>query len=229
MASWIGDTKAAEILNEVQLNPEIGSDDSTFIASVIQRAARFLVSQIHLERYPELSQGYSESGASATEDISGLSTGEILVAINDSDYWTIELELANCTSGANTAAELQTQIRAVDDGPYKFVTVTFANGKYTITSPTYGEASVVSVSYNGDYEHVAQALKLGMDYGGIEYAGGYSSPEYDAMVIALVQHWYNKVGVEGMRSFSFPGSGSYTDSDIDPSVAVFIADNRRLV
>lgn len=231
MSKWISDSKVAEILSEVQLNPEIGSDDATFIESVIQRAARFLLSQIHIERYPENSQGYSLSGAGASTNISGLSTDTLLLSIDDDSYNEIQLTLASCTSGAATAAEIQTQIRDVGVTSYKFATCTFDSltGKYQITSPTFGEASVVSVSYQAEYEHVCQALKLGPEFGGIEYAGGSHSPEFDAMVIHIVQHWYNKVGVEGMRSFSIPGSGSYTDSDIDPSVMAFIADHRRLV
>ena len=69
-------TKAAAILAEVQLNPEIGTDDASFVTSVIDRAARWLINQIGLSRYPELEQGYSESGASPSTDISGLSSNQ---------------------------------------------------------------------------------------------------------------------------------------------------------
>ena len=113
MASGISDSKASEILTAVQLNPEIGTDDSAFVTSVIRRAARFLVSQIHVDRYPELSQGFSESGASSSTDISGLSENEILVSIDDGLLQTIELTLAGLNTGALIATELQAQKRAV--------------------------------------------------------------------------------------------------------------------
>ena len=229
MATAISDSKAAEILAEVQLNPEIGTDDSAFVTSIIRRAARFLVSQVHVDRYPELSQGYSKSGASASTDISALSTNEILIALDDDNLQTIELTLGSLTSGAAIATEIQTQLRAVGVTAYKFATVTFADSRYTITSPTYGEGSAVFVGYNSEYEHVAQALQLSPDFGATEFYGGAGESEYDDMVVRLVQHWYNQVGVEGMKSFSVPGSGSYTEHDIDPVVMSFISDNRRLV
>ena len=229
MSVWMSTTKAAAILAEVQLNPEIGTDDASFVTSVIQRAARFLCSQVHVDRYPELTQGYSQSGESASTDISSLSTNELLVSIDDDQFQTVELTLSNCTTGANTATELQTQIQAVGVESYKFATVAYSGTQYTITSPTYGEGSIVAVSYDTEYEHVAQALKLSPSFGGTEYAGGAGEQEYDDMVVRLVEHWYNRVGVEGMKSFSIPGSGSYTEHDIDPAVHAFILDNRRLV
>jgi hypothetical protein len=229
MATGISDSKASEILTAVQLNPEIGTDDASFVTSVIRRAARFLVSQVHVSRYPELSQGYSVSGASASTNISALTENEILVSIDDGNLNTIELTLGSLTSGAAIATELQTQIRAVGVGSYKFVTVTFADSKYTITSPIFGEGSTVFVGYQAEREHVAQALQLSPDFGGIEFAGGDGESEYDDMTIRLVQHWYNQVGVEGMKSFNVPGSGSFTEHDIDPSVMMFINDKRRLV
>jgi hypothetical protein len=229
MARWMSDSKANEILAEVQLNPEINGDDSAFVVSIIQRAARFLTSQIHLSRYPELAAGYSASGASPSEDISSESNNEFLVSIDDGQFYTIELTLGSLTSGAAIATEMQTKIRAVGVTSYKSATVTFAGGLYTITSPTFGEFSHVAVSYNTEREDIAVALKLSPEFGGTEWVGGDALPEYDDVVVALVQHWYNKVGVEGMQSFSVPGSGSFTAHDIDPMVHAFIVDNRRLV
>ena len=229
MAQWMSDSKANAILAEVQLNPEILSDDSAFVVSIIQRAARFLTSQIHIDRYPELAAGYSQSGASASTDISSEANNEFLISIDDSQFYTIELTLGSLTSGAAIAAEMQTQIRAVGVTSYKNATVTFANGVYTITSPTFGEFSHVTVSYRTEFEDIALALKLSPDFGGTEWAGGAGSPEYDDIVVAIVQSWYNKVGVEGMKSWSTPGSGSATAHDMDPMVKAFIADKRRLV
>jgi len=54
-------------------------------------------------------------------------------------------------------------------------------------------------------------------------------PEFDDMVVRLVQHQYNQVGVEGMKSHNIPNSGSYTEHDIDPVVMKFITENRRFL
>jgi hypothetical protein len=231
MSTAVSTSKQAELLTAVQLNPEIGADDSEFINSVIQRASRFLVSQVHLDRYPELAQGYSESGGSAATDLESTSTNELLIALDGDDYHTITMTLAGLTTGAAIATEIQAKIRAVGTGDYKFITCDYdgSTGKYIITSPTYGEQSSVSVSYNAEAEHVSQELKFSETYGGVERVGGNGDIEYDDMVIALVTHWYNRVGVEGMKSYSVPGSGSYTEHDIDPAVHSFIQDNRRII
>lgn len=231
MSSWLSTTKAAALLSTVQLNPEIGTDDSEFVTDVVSRAARWLAKQLGFDRYPESAQGYSLSGTGASTDISSESTNTLLVSVdNDSSFQEITLTLGSLTSGSAIATELQTQIQAVDQGAYKFVTVTYDSDDdtYEITSPTYGEDSAINVSYDDDYEHVVNALKLGPVWGGWEYPGADPMPEFDDMVVAIVQHWYNEVGVEGMRSFSIPGDGSYTKNDIPPQVQKYIHSQRRM-
>jgi len=232
MPEWMSNTKAGALLDEVQLNPEIGTDDQTFVESVIQRAARYICSQCNIERYPEQSQGYAQSGPTPSTDISSLSTNSILILIDDDDYYDITLDLSVCTTSSGIVTELQRAIRAVGIESYKLATVEYElhqQHHYTISSPTYGESSIASVSYEAEYEHVAQALKLSPEFGGIEYIGGATALQFDDIVVRCVQHWYNQVGVEGMRSFSIPGAASATDFGIDPVVAAFIEDNRRLV
>lgn len=226
---FISTSKQAELLTAVQLNPEILTDDASFVTDIIDRAGRYICDAVGLERYPDGGQGESVSGASPSTDISSLATGEILVSIDGSQFYEISLELANCTTGLLTAAEFQTQLQAVDVGPFKFATVTYANSLYTITSPTYGEGSSVSVSYDTEYEHVAYSLKMSPDFGGEEFAGSDAKAEYDDVTIRLVNHWYNTVGVEGMASFSVQGVGSYSSAGMEPYVAQFIANNRRIV
>ena len=227
--SWMSSSKATALLTAVQLNPELLTENAAFVTDTIQRAARWLSNQIGVDRYPDLSQGESVSGASPSTDISLLSTNSILVSIDGDDFNEIVLTLGSLTSGAAIAAELESGIQAIsDEGPWRFVTVVYTD-VYTITSPTFGGASAVAVDVLAAYEDVAQALKLSPAYGGTEYYGGENLPEFDDMVIRIVNHWYNQVGVEGMQSFSVPGSGSYTSADIEPSVRLFIMANRRIV
>jgi hypothetical protein len=226
---FMATAKASDLLTAVQLNPEIGGDDESFVTDIIQRAARWLVSEVGLSRFPDLSQGDSVSAASPSTDISSLSDNEILVSVDDEHFNTIELTLGSLTSGAAIATELQTQIRAVStEGGWRFVTVVYTT-VYTITSPTFGEGSAVNVWASAGHEDVAQALGLSPQYGGTEFAGSAALPEYDDMVIRIVNHWYNQVGVEGMKAHTVPGSGGYTDHDIDPHVMRFIANNRRVI
>jgi hypothetical protein len=218
--------KAAAILAEVQLNPEIGTADASYITSMIDRAARWLIAQVGLPRYPELAQGYSQSGASPSTDISGLSTGEFEISVDNLSWYTVELTLTGLTSGADIATEIQTQIQAIDSGAYSNVTCDYTSSLYTITSPTYGESSAVNVEALTDYEDVLIALKLSETYGGEEVEGGQALPEYDDMVVRLVQHWYNQTGIEGYKSHSVAGT-SYTEHDLDPVVHRFITERRR--
>lgn len=227
--SALSSAKVAAILAKVQLNPEILTENQTFIEDRIDAAAEFLVNSIGLRRYPELVQGYSLSAVSVSTDITSLTTAEILISVDGEIWQTIEIDVTGLSSGALIAAALQAEIRAVDSGAYKFVTVAFAGTQYTITSPSYGELSSVYVEQVTDKEDLAQALGLSPIYGGTEVEGGEYLPVWDDMVVRIVQHWFNQVGVEGMKSHSTPGSGSYTEHDLDPAVAMFINDNRRLV
>lgn len=227
--SWMSSAKASELLTAVQLNPEIGSDDASFVTDVIQRAARFITQAVGLERYPHNAQGYSISGSSASTDISNENTNALLVSVDGDDFWEILLALGSLTTGSAIASALQTAIRNIGVEAYKFVTVTHDSGAgtYTITSPTYGESSAVNISYDDEYEDLCVALKLGPVYGGTEYPGATGGDTFDLTVIRLVTFWYNQVGVEGMRSYSIPGEGSYTSDDIPPDVKMFIMNNRR--
>jgi hypothetical protein len=227
--SFMSSSKASELLTAIQLNPEILTNDSAFLTDTIQRAARWLVQEIGIDRYPDLSQGDSVSGASPSEDISSESDNELMVSIDNESFNTVELTLGSLTSGAAIATALQVAIRAVsNEAAWRFVTVVFTD-VYTITSPTFGEVSAVNVSASSGHEDLAVALKLSPEYGGTEFAGSTAIQEYDDMVMRLVNHWYNQVGVEGMKSHSVSGGGSYSEHDIDPHVMKFIANNRRVI
>lgn len=231
MSAWISTTKAAALLTSVQLNPEILTEDAAYVTELVDREARWLTAEIGHTRYPELSKGYSLSGVSASEDISAETTNRIEVSIDTAPFFEIALTLAGLTSGAAIATELQTKIRAIGTGGFKFVTVTFNAGdaSYEITSGTFGWSSRVCVRAKVDSEEIAVALKLSPEWGGTEYVGANALDRIDAMVVAQVAHWYNTTGVEGMRSFSTPGEGSFTADDMPPQVARFIHTHRRLV
>lgn len=227
---FMSTAKASALLTAVQLNPEILTDDAAFVTDIIQRAARWLIQEVGLDRYPDFSQGDSVSGASPSTDISSEADNELLVSVDGEAFNTIEMTLTGIDTGDKIATELQTQIRAVSttESVWRFVTVVYT-GVYTITSPSFGEHSAVNVSFSSGHEDIAIALKLSPEFGGTEFSGSEAAQEYDDMVIRIVNHWYNQVGVEGMKAHSVPGSGAYTDHDIDPHVMVFISNNRRII
>ena len=135
------------ILSRVQTNPEIGTDNATYVAELVTRAKDFIVDECHLPIFPELLQGKAVSAASATEDNTGLDSNKISIAVNNGGWQELELTLANCDTGINTAAEMQTQIRAVDIDQYDEVTVAFSGTQYTITSGRYGEDSAINFAF----------------------------------------------------------------------------------
>lgn len=189
----------ADILASVQAAADILTDDATYIADLIERAKRFLKQTCQLVEFPLHSQGTSVSGASATEDISGLSAATFGISLHGSPFFEVTLTLANCDSGANTAAEMQTQIRAVDTGGtsdnfvWDNVTVAFATTKYTITDVTFGADSEVNVSFEADEYHVAQATKLGPTFGGIETRGTERSLDLEQVCAQMVIDAYRRI------------------------------------
>jgi hypothetical protein len=94
------------------------------------------------------------------------------VALNGQAAVNVILAVTGKTTGALTAAELQTKINAalVAGGKTGGVTVTFTGGKYVLTSSTVGLASAVVIT-DGATNNVADDLKLGAANAGIELLG----------------------------------------------------------
>lgn len=231
MSAWMATTKATALLTATQLNPDLQTENTAFVTDLIQRAARWLTSQLKMNRYPHLSKGCSQSGDSASIDLESESTNSFLISVDsDTSFHDVSITLAGLTSGALIATELQAKIRAIGTGAYKFVTVTFDsdNTRYDIDSPSYGDNSRVLISYQDDSEHIVIALKLGATWGGTEYPGTGAMDEADDMVVQVVHHWYHMVGIEGMSEFTVDGSGEYTSLDMPPEVKRFITRRRRM-
>jgi len=113
--------------------------------------------------------GTSVSGANAPEDIHTETDTKFKISVDGDAAEEVTIDLAACTSGVNTAAEMQTKIRALG-GAKAAVTVGFAATKYTITSGTAGTGSAVVVT-NAPAGNIAEELKIGATNGGTETAG----------------------------------------------------------
>lgn len=111
--------------------------------------------------------GYHTGGATMSTDISGGEDNKLKVAVDgdvDSQtYHEITLVLANCTTGAGIATELQTQIRALG-GVYASVTVAFDTDHLVITSVTLGTGSKVRIERSDSF-NITEELDLGPDGG----------------------------------------------------------------
>jgi hypothetical protein len=216
------------ILSRIQSNPEISTDNPSYVNELITRAKDFIVDECHFPIFPTLAQGYAKSQTGATEDLTGLTTNSIWISVNSSGYEEIELTLANCDTGANTAAEMQTQIQASDTEQFDEVTVAFDTDQYTITSGRYGEASSISFWFEEDNKHVAQAMKLTSQFGGTEEVGSEYNAQIESLVVKLVEVLYEKAGIEGLSAGTIPGSISFTMADLDPDIRRGIQDHRRI-
>jgi len=228
--SKMSSTKQAALLVRVNYSTEI-TTDTAWLNELIDAAADFIVTSCRLTRYPETSQGYSQGATSPTTDLSALTTNSIWVSVNGSSSYEIEPTLANCTTGALTAAELQTQIRAVDDDGFDEVTVAYSavSGEdtyYQITSGRYGAYSAIYVSFEEDYKHVAKALKLTMDWGGTEHPGATDDDVIDTALVELVRAKYAQTGMEFASNVGLLGGVSYTSRDV-PSYVARMLDSRR--
>jgi len=227
--SHISAAKTAALLARVQTNPEILTSDATYMSELITRAANFLVTHANLPRYPELAQGYVQSGASPGTDLSALTTNEFQIDVNRSGLQSCTtLVLANCTSGAATASALQTAIRAIDTEKFDEVTVAYANSLYTVTSGRYGERSRIQFRFNETNKHIVQSLKLAPVYGAVEVRGMEANTVADDIVVAMVEAMYRKIGIEGADNASVPGDVSITFGDLTPEIRRAFGSIRRL-
>jgi hypothetical protein len=188
---------ATRILAIVQTAPDISTNDATYVAGIIDRSMDYVATFCCLDRFPDLAQGTSVSSAGASTDLSALASDGLLVAADGYSLTEIELTLANCTTGTLTAAELQTQIRAVNDEHWLWAACTVAYSatatQYTITSPAYGEDSRIAVSFLSNEWHVAQALKLGTAFGGVETPGGYQDDELESIAAQMSINAYRRI------------------------------------
>lgn len=220
------------VLTLVQLNPEIGTDDSTYVSRLVDCAKEFVRSYCNLPVFPELAAGYSKSATGGTADISGIDTNIFIISVNGSPQAKIALDLANCTTGAATATEMQTQIRAVETDLYGFdeVTVTYSGGVHTITSGRYGERSEVRIWFEELNKHVCQALKLSPTYGGTERVGIAQDDGLVQATASLVEQMYRRLGAEGMASVgAHQGEFNATIAGIaDPLTLAQLQQRRRL-
>lgn len=193
----------ADILAIVQNTPDIGTDNASHVNDLIALAKTFIVEYCKFDRFPALSQGYALSGSSATEDISSLAGNTFYISVDGSGFYVITLTLANCTTGANTAAEMQTQIRAklaTDHTFYhRFRAVTVAwDGtatQYTVTSPSYGDNSRIYLTHKNSDPYVDEALRLSDVYGGTTVFGAPENDDIERACARVVVQLYRQTNL----------------------------------
>jgi hypothetical protein len=188
---------ATRTLAIVQAAPDISTNDSAYVTSLVGQCMDFVSTYCCLDRFPDSAQGTSVSAASASTDLSALSSNTLLIAADGISYTEVELTLASCTTGAATATELQTQIQDVNDENYLWAAATVTwdatATQYTITSPIYGSDSRIAVSFTSDEWHVAQAMKLGRAFGGVETPGGEQDDELEAVAAQMTINAYRRI------------------------------------
>ena len=220
------------ITTRVNLNPEILTQNASFVADLVTRAQDFIVEYCNLTLFPALAAGYSKGKTQPTVNLSSLTTNQIYISVNGGSYYEVNPTLASCTNGANTAAELQSKIRAVDADGFDEVTVTYSPTSgadyFLITSGRYGEGSSIRIAWNEDYKHVAQAMLLSPPFGGIEKCGSTADDQLDTAAVMLVEILYRKIGVEGAKSGSVPDGVGFTVHDLDPTLKAMLNAKRRL-
>ena len=213
-------------MSSVTGTPITTTDITAHLNELIEMAADYIVTNCNLPRYPEAAQGYSRGAATPSTDLSALTTNQLWVAVNGSSSYLIEPTLASCTTGALTAAELQTQIQAVDADGFDEVTVAYTT-YYQITSGRYGEHSTIRVGFEEDYKHVAQAMKLTAHYGGIERCGAVDDEVIDTALVELVRAKYQQTGAEHASQAGLLAGVGFTAYDVPPYVRGLLSSRRR--
>lgn len=225
--SELSATKAAAILVTVQKNPEISTENATYVARLIDECATWIVGFCHLSGYNELCQGTTTSGASPNTDITDAATNKLSVSVNGSGFFDIEPVLASCDTGSNIATELQSKIRAIDSDGFDEVTVAYADSLYTATSGRYGESSSVEFSSVTNYRDVVRELKLTPMYGAVSKVGGMLDEQLDQALVSLVEIVYAKVGAEGLERVSLTGGLSFSSKDLPKRLKSTLVNIRR--
>jgi hypothetical protein len=213
---------------------DIKLSDSEVDATIdryVDNAIQYIKAQIVQDRFPWVRQGFSQSVASPIEDLTSLANNEFLVSIDGSGAQEIELTLANCGSGALTAAEMQTQIRAeFSAGQSNFwsfnnTIVVFSGGLYIVTSPTYSSRSVVKFFSASDEREVIGAMGLSPLHGGIEQPGQERDEMLEEAAARVVVNMYREtrlrpellergVTISGLRAGGFQAVDEFAQSII---------------
>lgn len=153
---------------------DVDTYDSTLTTDIFSqlKALSYKRSLGQYSGYANKTAGYETGGASASTDLSAGTANTFKIAVDgDATPKSITLTVANCTTGATTAAEMQTQIQSLG-GVYAAVTVSFnsTTTNYIITSGTTGSTSSVVVT-NGTTNNAAVVLKLGTENGATDTTG----------------------------------------------------------
>jgi len=222
----------SEVLALVQQNPEISTNNATYVSRLVDTAIEYVIRYCSLPAFPVLTQGYSQGRATPSTNLTALASNILVLSVNGSGFYQVEITLANCTTGAATAAEVQTQIRACGiDSVYEPTEVSCAYGTYyTVTSGQYGERSSIKVgnSYETTYNIVARAMGLSPQYGGVEAPGMAADNGLIRATALIVEHLYNRLGFEGAAQAAIAYDTSVTDADIDPRVKHILQQRRRM-
>ena len=219
------------ILSRVQANPSIGQNNPEYVADLVERAKDFIVAFCNLKFFPEFSAGYTVSGEGAEQDITFAETNSLLVKVNKSPFMEIHLDLSNCTSGDDTASELQSAIQAASNS-YGFPEVTAfydsTAASYTILSGRQGDYSCVQIRFNDTESDVGQLLNLSPEFGAFEFYGSYSCKPLEDAAVMLAEAFYRKLGLEGISQGSIPGGISFSEVQLDPKIQSILLRYRRL-
>jgi len=105
--------------------------------------------------------GNAVGGAGGFGDISAQADDEFFINVNGLGPQLVSLTLASCTNGANTAAEMQTKIRALGGAPYNAVTVGFVEA--VAGPPQLGTYTIISAATTGTGSTIRLTPSIGAD------------------------------------------------------------------
>lgn len=199
---------ATTIITKVNLYPDIGTNDSTYVAQIVAMVRAWLCDRLRLPTFPDGDGGVSTSAASPATDLESANGTKFWISVDFTSAVEVTLTLAGLTSGSLIAAELQTQIRAAVDSTdprysvFQNITATYTNSLYVITSPTRTDKSSIRISWQSDEPWIALELKLGMLWGGVEDRGSSFSENLEDHAVEMSAAVYRaiKLAPEGYKT-----------------------------
>lgn len=222
------------LLTDLQVHPDFQSPaHDAWGAKIVASVRSTIVEECRLLEFPDGAQGFAVSGTAPTVDLNGTppTTNELFVRVDSEGAGTVNMTLASCTDGDTCAAELQVQIRALT-GFFEDVTAVWDDAAYPnkllIKSGQFGPDSQVRFTWSRDNRHLAQALKLSVEYGGTEEPGTHYNPELYNVGLELAVAMYQKLGLEGIMSGTTPSGITFNAPDFPANIMAKLGHFRKV-
>ncbi|KKN41611.1 hypothetical protein LCGC14_0721440 [marine sediment metagenome] len=166
-AAYANDERGFSLFTEMHSQTR----DDPFIDIAEKMASDVITAMVRL---PAATAGSSVGQDGSRTDMSGESDTKFKISADGDAVEEVTCDWSSATTGALTAAQMQTQIRALGSNKAT-VTVVFQRGRYVITSSTTGASSAIVITAGSTLD-CSDQLRIGLANSGSESTGLASAP-----------------------------------------------------